>query len=121
MKEKVNYLNFFFGSESYPQGPQVNNKIADLFPALIFVYHVPDGRLTYANEKFKNCFSFSEHNDPVLNSIPASEIFGDGLKVLHNDICQLGANEQKKLKWKLKGFDLDVNIAALDSDEDGTP
>jgi PAS domain S-box-containing protein len=121
MKAKVNCLNIFFDTGGYSHGHHVNDKIADLFPALIFIYDAADGRLSYVNEKFKTYFGFGAGNDPVATPIPAHLIFGNDWDFIHRDISSLRLNDRKSLKWKLKGVDdVDVNMAVLAHESDGT-
>jgi signal transduction histidine kinase len=64
MNDKANFFNFFFDSGNYEE-LKVERRIADFFPALVFIYDTDSGNVVYGNRRFKE---FS----PVFNGVPGS-------------------------------------------------
>lgn len=59
MNDRLSFLKFFFESGKYSDCPTLTEKIADFFPALIFVYDLQNQRLRYINRRFTEYFGLA--------------------------------------------------------------
>jgi PAS domain S-box-containing protein len=121
MKEKINYMNFFFEAGDQGVRHKLDFQIADHLPALVFVYHAGEKRLSYVNREFGERFGFSQLADPDSFGRPVSVMGKEWTKALHA-ADSLSAGEQTELHVRMGNGEIyDIRARLLSRDTDGTP
>src|SRR5437868_3806012 len=85
MNDKVNFLKFFFEQGKYSEDTVPHSKIADLFPALVYIYDAETGRLSYGNRKFLDFFHIDIDNK-VQENVIDNIVFNEDLAFVKTEI-----------------------------------
>ncbi len=100
MSEYIHYLKMLF--DSGENRDTFDEKIADFFPAIIYVYDVSNKRLKFVNKRISDFlgFSYDEIREGDLSKI----IFKDDLDLVHNELQKFYAlqnNDSYSYKCRL--------------------
>jgi len=121
MKEKINYVNFFFEAGDQEVRHQLDFQIADYLPALVFVYKAGEKRLSYVNHEFGKRFAVSEFDDPDPFGRPVS-LMGEEWAKAFNAVGSLRADEHIGLHVETGNGEIyDVKARVLSEEADGRP
>jgi PAS domain S-box-containing protein len=91
MKDKINFLKFFFDTGKYAEPSVYSGSIADFFPTPAFVYQIESSRILYVNRSFSTSFGLTHADireeetvlDDLIHTDDAAS-FKNVLHILHN-------------------------------------